>query len=162
MAGLVDRPHWARVCAILKMVSFQVHVMCTALEEISPMARKRLFMFFTSSDSTFSVPTVNLSPKNWCHIGCGTLPGFLEEQTALTPRQVQMLSKRCLLPKSQRSLAFQEGIPDGPLVLRKRQVSHILPTLVASYRRQCDLPAASLATKGVLTWLVPGALGLRY
>ena len=102
---------------------------------------------------------MNLRPKSWFHVGCGTLPEFLEEQTTLTPRQAQKLSERSLLPKSQRIVAFQEGIPDGPLVLKMRQASDILPTLVASYRRQCDLPATNLSAKGVLTWLVPGMLG---
>ncbi len=46
------------------------------------------------------------------------------------------------------------GIVDGPAVLLKRVAGPILPTLVASYRSQCELPPKNLREKGLLTWLV--------
>jgi len=88
----------------------------------------------------------------------GHLPPFLEEQALLFAKQKRMLSERSLLPVAQRVAAYNNCLMDGPQIIAKRKAVGVLPTLVASYRRQWDLPSKNLITKGILTWLVPGAL----
>ena len=63
--GLIDHPDWPRVRELMKLLPYQVHVLCTKLETISPMARSRLFFLFSPSSSTPDWASLVLSPKDW-------------------------------------------------------------------------------------------------
>lgn len=63
--GLIDHPDWPRVRELMKLLPYQVHVLCTKLETISPTARSRLFFLFSPSSSTPDWASLVLSPKDW-------------------------------------------------------------------------------------------------
>ena len=155
--GLIDHPDWPRVRELMKLLPYQVHVLCTKLETISPMARSRLFFLFSPSSSTPDWASLVLSPKDWL-LELGIYHHFWKNQLFSLRNQKRMLSERSLLPVAQRVAAYNNCLMDGPQIIAKRKAVGVLPTLVASYRRQCDLPSKNLITKGILTWLVPGAL----
>ena len=146
--GLIEHPDWPRVRELMKLLPYQVHVLCSKLETISPMARNRLFFLFCPSSVQLNWETLVLNPTDWLDTGAGHLPPFLEEQTLLSEKQKRMLSERTLLPVAQRVAAYNHGLVDGPEILARRKASGVLPTLVASYRRQCELPTKNLITKG--------------
>ena len=60
-------------------------------------------------------------------------------------------------PAFQSGFAFAENAEDENLILFRRVAGPLLPTLVASYRNQFDLPLKNLREKGLLTWLVTEA-----
>ena len=157
VAGLTLHPHWIRVRGILDMLPHHLRVQVTDLKFLSPMCRKRLFIMHQLCEKPQVAPHIDLKPRHWLDTGCGFLNEQLLNDDILTEDQKTQLSNRDLLPQFEKAKACVEGIADGPLVLSKRVAGPILPTLVASYRSQCELPLSNLREKGLLTWLVSEA-----
>ena len=154
VAGLHLHPQWARVKDVLATLPHHLRVQVTDLKFLSPMCRKRLFIMHQLCEKPQVAPHVDLKPRHWMDTGCGFLNERMLDDDRLTEIQKTQLSIRELLPPFEKAKAFSEGVGDGPLTLLRRLVGPILPTLVASYRAQCELPQRNLREKGLLTWLV--------
>ena len=154
VAGLNMHPQWTRVREILAMLPYHLRIQVTDLKFLSPMNRKRLFIMHQLCEKPQVAPHVDLKPRHWLDAGCGFLNEQMLNDDLLTESQTIQLSNRDLLPCFEKAKARVEGIVDGPSVLSKRIAGPILPTLVASYRCQCELPSKNLREKGLLTWLV--------
>ena len=154
VAGLSEHPHWGRVKHLMSFLPHQFRVQTTDLRFLSPMARKRLFLLFQLGGVPTVVPHVDLKPKHWLETGCGFLDAASFEDVTPTQEQFDLLSDKSFLPLQERTKSFQSQEKDGLQVLRRRLAGAILPTLVASYRFQCELPEKNLRDKGILTWLV--------
>ena len=154
VAGLNMHPQWTRVRQLLAMLPQYLRIQVTDLKFLSPMTRKRLFITHQLCEKPQVAPHIDLKPRHWLDAGCGFLNEQLPNDDLLTEWQTTQLSSRDLLPNFEKAKARAEGIVDGPSVLLKRVAGPILPTLVASYRSQCELPPKNLREKGLLTWLV--------
>ena len=165
VAGLTDHPHWCRVKNLLCFLPHKFRVQTTDLKFLSPMARKRLFLLFQMDEIPSVIPHVDLKPRHWLDVGCGYLDPTSRDDTGLTDEQISKLSMRMYLPIQERSKSIAVNESDGPQVLMRRLSGPTLPTLVASYRFQCELPERNLMDRGILTWLVSensGILPPRY
>ena len=154
VAGLSDHPHWCRVKNLLSFLPHKFRVQITDLKFLSPMARKRLFLLFQMDEMPTVIPHVDLKPRHWLDVGCGYLDHTSHDDTRLTEEQTRKLSTRMYLPLQERSKSIAANEMDGPQVLMRRLSGPTLPTLVASYRFQCELPERNLMDRGILTWLV--------
>ena len=154
VAGLSEHPHWGRVKHLMSFLPHQFRVQTTDLKFLSPMARKRLFLLFQLGSVPTVVLHVDLKPKHWLETGCCFLDAASFEDVTPTQEQFGLLSDKNFLPLQERTKSFQSQEKDGLQVLLRRLAGPILPTLVASYRFQCELPERNLRDKGILTWLV--------
>ena len=154
VAGLHMHPQWARVKNVLAILPHHLRVQVTDLKFLSPMCRKRLFIMHQLCEKPQVAPHVDLKPRHWTDTGCGFLNEQLLDDDCLTETQKTQLSTIGLLPPFEKAKAVCEGLADGPFILLSRLAGPILPTLVASYRAQCELPLRNLREKGLLTWLV--------
>ena len=159
VAGLHQHPQWTRVRQLMNSLPHQMRIQVTDLKFLSPMSRKRLFITHLLHETPVVAPHVDLKPRHWLDTGCGFLDDQLLKDDLPTNLQIDQLSNRDLLPLFERAKAITENEENGNPILLRRIAGPLLPTLVASYRRQCELPLQSLREKGLLTWLVTESLG---
>ncbi len=158
VAGLHVHPQWTRVRQLLNSLPHQMRIQVTELRFLCPMSRKRLFITHLLHEKPVVAPHVDLKPRHWLDTGCGFLSDQLLKDDLPTDFQIDQLSNRDLLPLFERAKAVAENEENGnPILLRR--VAPLLPTLVASYRHQCELPFKSLREKGLLTWLATESSG---
>ena len=157
VAGLHLHPQWNRVRQLLHSLPHHMRIQVTDLRFLSPMSRKRLFITHQLSGKSEVAPHVDLKPRHWLDTGCGFLGDQLLKEDIPTDVQVDLLSNRDLLPPFERAKAVVENEVNGNHILLRRVAGPMLPTLVASYRHQCELPFKNLREKGLLTWLVTEA-----
>ena len=157
VAGLHLHPQWVSVRKLLNSLSHHLRIQVTDLKFLSPMSRKRLFISHLLHEKPVVAPHVDLKPRHWLDTGCGFLNDQLLKDDLPTESQVAQLSNLDLLPLFERAKAAKENLENGDLVLFRRVAGPLLPTLVASYRYQCELPSKNLREKGLLTWLVSEA-----
>ena len=154
VAGLHSHPQWERVRHLLHLLPHHVRIQATDLKFLSPMCRKRLFITHQLVVRPEVAPHVDLKPRHWIETGCGFLPRHFLEINVPSEEQLAKFSCCELLPPLERAKAFKERISEGSQVVLRRLAGPLLPTLVASYRNQCELPLENLKAKGLLTWLV--------
>ena len=157
VAGLNLHPQWVRVRQLLSSLPHQMRIQVTDLKFLSPMSRKRLFISHHLHGMPVVAPHVDLKPRHWLDTGCGFLNDQLLKDDLPTESQLMQLSDLDLLPLFERAKAAKENVVNGDPVLLRRVAGPLLPTLVASYRYQCELPPKNLREKGLLTWLVTEA-----
>eukprot|EP00435_Cladocopium_sp_Y103_P058162 s518_g20.t1 len=152
--GLVDHPHWKEVSALLKTLSIPSTVVVNDLAHFGFMSRSRCFLLFGAGHQVKSHKQE--SRPNWWDVF-----GPLTDETAIVHTAVPLsvrkaLSCKSLLPENLRHAALMGGFVEDESILSLRvHESGMLPTLVASYRRQTLLSPDHLCKKGILTWLLP-------
>ena len=144
--GLLEHPDWETI--------FQVHF--SQLSKMMPMSRGRIFLSRGLPKCELPVYKVSYPQEAW------TLAEDEIQQFCLpTMDEKEMLGEFRFLPASIRRVAASYMTPRDLLALRVVD-SGVLPTLVASYRFQCELSVDHLLCKGIYTWMLPSNFGPRF
>ena len=155
--GLVSHPDWDLVRLFAQAIlgsDFQVLKAC--LRQLVPMARNRIFLLQGPYCPVLPKLRLNLDDNAW-------LLGSEDQVKYCQLKEVEkdFLSQRELLPDSLKGRAPPYLLDKQVLELRVVSTD-ALPTLVASYRYQCELHQDHLLARGLYTWLLDSSLGPRY
>ena len=124
--------------------------------KLMPMSRGRIFLSRGLPDCELPVYKVAYPQDAWKlaedEVQLYCLPNMDEKE---------MLGEFRFLPASIRRVAASYMTPRDLVALRVVD-SGVLPTLVASYRFQCELSVDHLLRKGIFTWMLPSAFGPRF
>ena len=152
VAAVVDHQHFEVVqefTAIVSGSSFQVKIL--ELSRWSSMSRRRAFIFQGMKDRPVLLPTT--LPRNKRLAAKGVIEDRLGLQAAVIPNKArELLQCYELLPRLCRA-RLPVGFTDAD-VLRARVERCRLPTVMAAYRRQHEIPIGLLRAKGLFTFLV--------
>ena len=153
--GLIRHPHWPIIGLFAHMLGLRnLQVKLLELSHIVPMKRPRCFFLFFRTKIDFPINDAQalVLPKELWQISDQYVDEINEEQR-------KILSVWDLLPFPLKKVCQKS--PEKVLAARTHDTLP-LPVLMASYRHQYLLPPATLASKGLFTWLVRFDQKLRY
>ena len=155
--GLVNHDDWPLVQAFAKSLFGTEFLVSKAyLQNLVPMARSRVFLLQGVDQAELPRFRVSLGEAAW----------MLNETDqelfcTLTDRESELLSSRAFLPDSLKLKAPGYLPPQNVLELRI-PTGDFFPTLVASYRYQCELNQDHIQARGLFTWLLNSCFGPRF
>ncbi len=155
--GLLDHPDWEIIRCYLNFIGseqFQVHF--SLLSKLMPMSRGRIFLSRGLPVCELPVYKVAYPQDAW-----RLAEDEIQQYCLPTMDEKEMLGEVRFLPASVRRIAASYMTPRDLVALRVVE-SGVLPTLVASYRFQCELSVDHLLCKGIFTWMLPSAFGPRF
>ncbi len=155
--GLVNHDDWSLVQAFAKsLVGEEFRVLKAYLQNLVPIPRSRVFLLQGVAGPELPRFRVALGETAW----------MLSEADqalfcTLTNRERELLSARALLPDSLKFKA-PSYLPQQNVLELRIPTGDFFPTVVASYRYQCELNQDHIQARGLYTWLLNSGFGPRF